>query len=190
MIRVFDAFRKSLFYHTPDLLLFSMASEDFSERDFSCPRCRAKGSVLPISPYQRYLISYEAGEVVRRIVDVKQMQCTSCRSIHAILPDCLVPYSSYSLSFMLTVLKEYFLEKTTVQQLCDHFQIAISTLYAWVKLFHRHKALWLGVLIHAEVSPSSFLQGFFDSHFAPDRFFSTYQCSFLQCAFTTFSNSS
>lgn len=190
MIRFFDAFRKSLFNKTSDLLLFTQATDVFSPEDFVCPKCGRKHACSWIQSYSRHLVSYENAGVISRRIHVRQVQCSSCHSIHAVLPDCLVPYSSYSLSFILTVLKDYFTRRKTVEDLCLHFQISISTLYAWIRLFQKHKRLWLGILQDAEISPLLFLEQLLSSLFSPDHFFFTYQFSFLQYAFTTFSNSS
>lgn|GEM_PF-503568 len=190
MIRIFYAFGKSLFNKTSDLLLFQDASNAFAPDDFVCPKCGRKHDCSFIQPYDRYLISLENGGVVTHTIQVKQVKCASCGSIHAILPDNLVPYSSYSLSFILTVLRAYFFRSSSVESLCIRFMIAISTLYAWIKLFHFHKKLWLGILRNAEISSGVFIDSIKSSQFSSDAFFQLSSFSFLQGAFTTRFNSS
>lgn len=190
MIRFFDAFRKSIFNKTSDLLLFTQACDTFSADDFVCPKCGRKHACSNIQSYSRHLISYENATVICRRISVRQVQCSSCHSIHAVLPDCLVPYSSYSFSFILTVLHRYFSGTKTIEDLCLHFQISVSTLYAWIRQFQKHKRLWLGILQDGETTAIFFLKELLSGAFSPDDFFSTYRFSFLQYAFTTFSNSS
>lgn len=191
MIRVFYAFDKSLFNKTSDLILFTHASEFFSLADFVCPKCGRKHDASFISPYSRYLISLDsASSILNHSIDVKQVQCTSCGSIHAILPDCLIPHSSYSLSFILSVLRAYYFRSCSVETLCNAFFIAISTLYAWIKLFHRHKRLWLGLLRDAEISSTDFIDQVLSSDFLAEQFVHSFAFSFLQYAFTTPFNSS
>lgn len=157
---------------------------------FLCPKCGRAHSCTELPTYSRYLISIEDGLVICHNIKVLQVRCESCSSIHAILPDCLIPYSSYSLTFVLTVLRTHFLGNKTVETLCHSFQISASTLYAWIKLLYRHKRLWLGLLKNAEVSVDSFLDGILDMPFSTKFFFNTYKFSFLQYAFTTLSDSS
>jgi len=190
MIRVFYAFGKSLFNKTSDLILFTHASASFSLADFACPKCGRRHDASFIHPYSRYLISLDSVSVVNHSIQVKQVQCASCGSIHAILPDCLIPHSSYSLSFILSVLRAYYFRSCSVETLCNAFFIAISTLYAWIKLFHRHKRLWLGLLRDAQMSPTDFINQVLDSDFPAKHFFRSFAFSFLQYAFTTSFDSS
>ena len=68
--------------------------------------------------YGRYLIGIEAGEPSVHTVRIKRYRCISCRHTHALLSSCLVPYRSYSLRFILTVLYHYFCKRGTVEQIC------------------------------------------------------------------------
>lgn len=190
MIRVFYAFGKSKFNKMSDLSLFHEACATFSRDDFVCPKCGRKHDCSFIQPYGRYLITLENNLVVTHRIRVQQVRCSSCDSIHAILPDCLVPHSSYSLSFILTFLKAYFLGALTIESLCSKFSIAISTLYAWIKLFFLHKKLWLGLLRDHETSNVDFLNLLLSSDFSSISFFSLTAFSFMQGAFTTSFNSS
>lgn len=74
-------------------------------------------------------------------------------------PSPLVPYSSYSLRFILLVLRDYFLHRACVQKICEHAGISVSTLYRWKALFLAHKALWLGMLEDLKASAEAFLDG-------------------------------
>ena len=48
------------------------------------------------------------------VLRVPRVKCTSCGRTHALLPEMLIPYSSYSLRFVLTVLEAYFLHAQDV----------------------------------------------------------------------------
>ncbi|MCL1810442.1 MAG: helix-turn-helix domain containing protein [Clostridiales bacterium] len=92
------------------------------------------------------MITYSNGAVAHR-VRVERCICSSCGSTHAIMPGMLIPFGSYSLFFVLAVLRAYFsrsLSGETVAQICSKHQIAVSTLYDWKKCFASHKSLWLG----------------------------------------------
>ena len=104
--------------------------------------------------------------------------CSSCGHTHALLPSTLVPYSSYSLRFILTVLRAYFLGLKGVQQICDRAGISVSTLYRWKALFLSHKALWLGVLESLAVPHAVFLEGMDGALL--HGFYQTFGITFLQ----------
>jgi hypothetical protein len=107
----------------------------------------------------------------------------SCKTTHALLPDIIIPYSPYSLRFMLTVLVAYFERNTTVLDVCTYFGIAVSTLYEWKHRMLEHKDLLLGILASLKEPAHAFLSGFIDSFRLLDQlkdFFSRYGFSFMQ----------
>jgi hypothetical protein len=152
MIRVFSVFCKLNFkkFSAKDLFLAAMrdfSAEKLSSLEMPCPFCGAKHPDWSYhDSYGRYLISFEMGAVVTYAIAISRIICSSCGHPHAILPEIIIPYSSYSLLFVLSVLRDYYLSHLTVQALCDKYQISPSTLYAWKRLFLIHKKLWLGIL--------------------------------------------
>lgn len=109
---------------------------------------------------------------------VRRFRCSSCGHTHALLPSALVPYSSYSLRFILLVLRKHFLGRACVQSICEHAEISVSTFYRWKTLFLRHKALWLGVLADMAASPATFLSDM--DGCLLQAFFQKFHLSFLQ----------
>jgi len=104
MIRVFCAFGKTYFNKISDLILFDRFMDAFKAEEVTCPSCGARHSCTNFDFYPRNMISYEQGAVVCNIISVLRVDCNSCNTTHAILPDILIPHSSYSLSFILKVL--------------------------------------------------------------------------------------
>ncbi len=143
-----------------------------------CPHCGTKGCLKEFGHYGRYLIELEAGKARVHPVEIKRYRCTSCRHTHALLSSCLVPYRSYSLRFMLTVLYSYFGKQKTVEQISADFGIAASTLYEWKKLFLRQKDVWLGVLKSLYRSETSFLKGLTGKEVS--GFYERFRFSFLE----------
>jgi hypothetical protein len=151
MIRFFNIFCKLKHnnYFVKDLFLNFI--RDFSPDkipllNHPCPFCGTKKPTWTYhNSYKRYLISYENNSVVINTVVIPRAMCSSCKHTHAILPEIIVPHSSYSLVFILTVLKEYF-AKVNIVKICENYQISTSTLYLWKNLFLMHKRLWLGIL--------------------------------------------
>lgn len=157
MIRPFTIFCKLNQINCSDFHWFSQEDHALDRADGSCPVCHARMSMSSFASYRRYLVELEHGEPVTRTITVQRYRCGSCRHTHALLPSMLVPYSSYSLRFILEVLRAYFLRTDTVAGICERAGIAVSTLYRWKKLFLTHKQLWLGVLETAHRDNFSFL---------------------------------
>ena len=148
-----------------------------------CPFCGAKHPVWSYhDSYQRYLISFEGGTTVTHEIDISRMACSSCNHTHAILPEIIIPYSSYSLLFVLQVLRDYYLSHLTVHALCNKYQISPSTLYAWKRLFLIHKTLWLGILENIYQTAIDFLSSMPSINTSTDlsSFFEQHGHSFLQ----------
>lgn len=180
MIREIAIFIKLNQLNFSDQQLFDYAVSSFNSSKCSCPKCSALGHMDPFSSYQRDLITVSDGKRIESSLIVPRFLCTSCGHTHAILPDVLIPYSSYSLKFILTVLLEYLQHKRTVTALCAHWEISVSTLYDWIHLFLEHYNSWCRSLdrilwiSHKAVSSVCNTESF------PSRFFAQFRFSFLQ----------
>ena len=158
MIRLFHVLCKLNQIRFSDRQWFEWESGKMMPWTRPCPICGAKGCMDAFGHYDRYLVSWEDGGAVSRIITVERYRCGSCGHTHAILPSCLIPYKSYSLRFVLTVLRNYFLHTCPVEKLCPRYGISISTLYRWRELFQCHKAMILGVLGDAVQRNASFVE--------------------------------
>jgi len=90
----------------------------------------------------------------------------------------------------LAVLRDYYICSGSIQELCDKYQIAVSTFYRWKHLFHRHKKLWLGLLEDTIIQASDFLDFLTDFSIQGlsqglKNFFLSHDFSFLQGASKT-----
>ena len=146
-----------------------------------CPKCGTTGRLAPHGSYTRYLVTHDDGVVTTSLLEVKRFKCPSCRATHALLPDVLIPYGTYSLRFKLTVLLAYFERSMTVGAICSHFAIAISSLYTWLKQFGEHKELLLGVLLSLSTPAVEFIVDWLPKAVDPlRRFIAMFGFSFLQ----------
>jgi transposase-like protein len=182
MIRLFTTLCKSLLESFTDVAIFRDATEAFCHYGKKCPGCGAE-KLSPYGSYSRNLVSYEDGATVESSVSPLRFECTSCGTTHALLPDILIPYSPYSLHFKLTVLVAYFERKMTVVAICQHFGVAVSTLYSWKKRLLEHKELLLGILASLEEPVIAFLRSLLGAACISDRlrsFFHRYSFSFMQ----------
>lgn len=163
-----------------DYELFDKAISDFKPSKCSCPKCGAVGRLSPFDSYQRSMISVHDGHCHDSVVSIPRYICNSCGHTHAVLPDILIPFGSYSLRFVITVLSGYLKRSCTVAEYCEHWRIAISTLYRWIHLFVHHYNSWCRILdrilwleTHA-ISDVSCINQF------PYGFFQRFKFSFLQ----------
>ena len=183
MIRHFSALCKTIFDNFSDEAIFNNAKEGFHYYDEKCPNCGAYEKLSPYGGYFRNLVSYKDGMIVESRVSPPRFECNSCGTTHALLPDILIPYSPYSLRFMLTVLTAYFERNTTVAAVCERFGIAISTLYSWKERLLEHKELIIGMLESIKESALAFLRSLTGAACISDHlrsFFHRHAFSFMQ----------
>ena len=189
MIRKFTLLCKLNSINNSDFCIFKNAQDSFVITSEVCPTCGARHLCSYHASYERTIIVIENSAVICHNVSISRGICSSCGHTHALLPDVLIPYASFSLFFILKVLRLYFLHSYTVEKICSMYSISISTLYAWIRLFHKQKSLWLGVLSDLETSALSFLTQLLDTPSFPVKFFHAFHFSFLQqYRFTTVSH--
>ncbi len=179
MIRPFTVFCKLNQISFSDRQWLEKEVGSLSHTDGICPVCHAKARLSPFASYPRYLVEWENALPSTHEVTVQRYQCSSCGHTHALLSSALVPYSSYSLRFILLVLRDYFLGRACIQKVCGRAGISVSTLYRWKALFLAHKGLWLEALEDLCVSQGAFLESM-DGVFLYS-FYQTFRFSFLQC---------
>jgi len=146
----------------------------------TCPCCGAKGSCSIHAYYGRSLVDFMGGKTVRHSLCILRLIC-SCGHTHAILPDFIIPYSSYGLFFLLRVLAEYFLRLVSIERLCERFCITPKQLYHWLSLFRKQKDEWMGMLSSLETSGLFFLKSLFTM---PG--YSTFASAFVRCFSVSF----
>ncbi len=124
---------------------------------FVCPYCGAKGTCRKRGSYERNLVIFSDGkpEVLR--LRVPRVQCT-CGKSHALLPDFIVPYLSYSLPMILQVLCDYFGKHLTVPGICEKYLITPPVIYRLKKQFLLHKKDWLGIVRDLSLPACTFLE--------------------------------
>ena len=158
MIRKNLLFCKIIRIKTSSKSLFDSYMSHFKPRRETCPICGSFGNCRIHAYYGRHIIDFISGRPAKADICVLRVFCDSCRHSHAILPDVIIPYSGYSLFFLLRLLGEYFSGLFHVEELCERFGISQNQLYQWISLWHIHKQEWLGVLADLEVSDWSFLK--------------------------------
>ena len=159
MIRLFTSLCKLMLDETTDKQIYHESVGYFNYYGEKCPCCGGAAIFKPHGDYTRTLIYRTNNETEYSPIKPIRFKCLSCKTTHALLPDILTPYSSYSLRFKLLALTAYFERKTTVVKICGQFGIAVSTIYEWKKRLLLHKELLLGLLISGKEPVLSFLNG-------------------------------
>ena len=183
MIRLFTALCKAFLKKLPEERVLLEEMKQFNQYDAKSPCCGATGQLEFHGSYLRSLVYIEDEKIATAHVEPNRFKCSSCNKTHALLPDIIVPYSIYSLRFILMALIAYFERETTVVKVCERFDIAVSTIYEWKKRMNAHKELMLGILISQKTPALEFLKGLLGSarlsHIL-SGFFSKHAFSFLQ----------
>lgn len=183
MIRVFQLFCKLNFKISSAEDIFNKFMTEFKPGEHRCPWCNAKGhDWKKHAEYKRWLISFEGRVTVTYRLEISRYKCPSCGRTHAILPESIIPYQSYSFLFIIAVMRDYYISTLTVADICAKYDISVSTLYSWRELFLRHKKIWLGLLEDTYTSSLEFLNSFCDGSFQYDLkdFFQIADVSFMQ----------
>ncbi len=185
MIRVKTLLGKMFSLKISDQLLFTSSIQQQQMHELVCPACGAKTSCTSHDSYTRMLISIEQGDRVETIISVPRVLCHSCGHTHALLPDLLIPFGSYSLRFILSILWKYLHRTGSVERFCNTWQISISTLYGWIHLFEEQGSLWLGILQKISKLNTTAVEHICSLEDFPSAFFSRFHFSFMQVYKTT-----
>lgn len=137
-----------------------------------CPFCGAKHALSSFTSYKRHLVTYYKNEVHNNIITIFRYICASCRHTHAILASVIVPYLSFSFKFIVSIIHDYLICKfNSVEAMCEHYCIAISTFYRILSKFKEHKQLWLGLLDDKLTTSLSFIQNILNNTFKKLEYF-------------------
>jgi len=131
-----------------------------------CPFCGAKHSISSFASYKRHLVTYDNNTAQDNMIIILRYICSSCGHTHALLPSVIVPYSSFSFKFTISLIHDYLAHKYhSVEAMCEHYGIAISTFYRILNKLKEHKQIWLGLLEDKLISNLSFVQHIINSTF-------------------------
>lgn len=92
-----------------------------------------------LSKYGHSSIDLKTGKKTKKELCILRVFCKSCGHAHAVLPDLIIPYSSYSLFFILHVLGQYFAQISSIEQICECSGISVNRFFKWLSLWKAHK---------------------------------------------------
>ena len=146
ILRLFTILKKD-FKQLPNAkYIFTTLTKEFNPFESPCPKCGSKAHLSKHDGYDRFLVTYENDSVQSNQIEVPRFICASCGATHAILPDVLIPYKSYSIFFILHVMQAVFFKAAPIRAIAERFGISVNTIYNWKKRYLTHKTLELGKL--------------------------------------------
>jgi hypothetical protein len=112
-----------------------------------CSKCGAELGTDVHAHYQRHYVHIKDGQVTDTLLDVIRLKCSSCDKTHALLPLGVIPYSVFSIRFIALLIIDWRNERfSSVECLCEHYQIATNTFYRIKKRFKACVVLVVGMI--------------------------------------------
>lgn len=111
-----------------------------------CNHCHCRGECIRHGYYTRGYILEPDDLVKGARIRILRVKCKHCGKTHAVLPEEIVPYSSYTSTFIGAALDRHYTDGQTVEAVCDAMEIEPVLLYQWKKHFQEQKDRYLGRL--------------------------------------------
>ena len=108
-------------------------SNRYKDFDYICPKCGAKHTWRRHGFYERHILYLEDHYLHDHSLKVLRLQCTSCNSTHAILPNNTIPYSIYCLSAFLQITSEVLIHNHSLSQVACHYNISYQLISYFIK---------------------------------------------------------
>ena len=178
MITVFEEYGNPF---SQNIFIVEEIRGSFDPINAVCGGCGAKGLLIFYCTYTRWLNVLEGGTTVCKEILLDRHQCI-CGKTHVVAPgELVIPYFRHSFGFIIAVIEAYTKREKPVRSIAEDFQIAVSTLYAWVERFKDHYELLFGKLSAISGDLPTHLENLRQA--LPRRFFGfvcTYGICFLQ----------
>lgn len=130
-----------------DYDLYLLLSAGSAADVFSCPLCNAPREMsVHNGSYRRHLVFIDRGCVQDRLIEIKDVKCTSCGRTHALLYSLIIPHCSYSIRFIVSLIYSRLTGRfKNIAQLCEFHDISERTFFRiWKRLLadcHRMNAV-------------------------------------------------
>ena len=124
--------------------VFKAAMRHFNKYITPCPKCKSKGHLSSHGKYDHQLVDYYGNQIQEGSVEICMAFCSSCGNTYSILPDLFVPHKSYSILYIMLVLRACMLRTVSVEAVCERYSVSVSTYYRWKATYRSHKSLNIG----------------------------------------------
>jgi hypothetical protein len=131
------------------IIEFQVFSKDYKKKilnsyqaSYQCPKCGAIARFHRHGTYLRWITYLSAtGHIAFEPLEILRLQCQSCNSTHSILPGDVIPFQVYSLSVVLFLYEQIFLNKVSIRNTMSKMNCSIETIFQKIKLLKRCLAL-------------------------------------------------
>lgn len=132
--------------HIIMIIEYQVFSKDYIEKILNnrhpyssvCPKCGAKDKFHRHGTYQRFIACLcDAGGIVFETIEILRLQCQSCDSTHSILPGDIIPFQVYSLTVVLYLCEEIFINKASIRNTVRKTNGTVQTIYQKLNLLKR-----------------------------------------------------
>jgi hypothetical protein len=139
--------------------------ENFNWYKNPCPKCNLYGHFIKYGKYNRYLCIIENGKFEEVKMDIQRVLCKSCDCTHAVLPIEAVPYCYYSHICVFEILKKYYLEEDTIEEITEKYHITQLLVYFMIEKFMKFSKyivdflrIYFGLDVNYETKPKRLLE--------------------------------
>ncbi len=129
-INTFSKFYKKNFSLTQESLQNSMPT--CNDIHCNCPNCKAKSNFSFHATYSRNISFICDDKIYDFRIKVNRVICNSCGTTHALLPDFIVPYKSFSRGSILYVIKNS--ASSSVLETAEKLNISFQLIYSFISI--------------------------------------------------------
>ena len=115
---------------------------------FKCPLCKKEHTLSFHKTYERniifHLFNYEIVAKIKLIV----LECSYCKEYnkdiqhyHAVIPDYIFPYHTYSSNIIMNCLIEHYLNKLIIKEVIEQANISHQLYYKWLNEFNKYSLI-------------------------------------------------
>jgi hypothetical protein len=162
---------------------------------YACPKCGARHSLTRHCTYDRNVCYIEGISIAisEKKLTILRLLCTSCNSTHAILPNDIIPYKTFTESTINYILHRYFVFEEPISNVSKELNLSyqfVRSLIYKALMFVRFIFVFLrilGIELISLDSPSSVFKAIY-SHFKDTKtlsieYFQNQQWPFLMTKF-------
>lgn len=104
-------------------------------KNCKCPKCNAKSNFSVHGHYNRNLviISKEDNISNEYYISITRVICNSCGSTHALLPDFIVPYKTFSFDSIIYIIAE--VASSSAYQVANKLNLSFQFIYSLIAIF-------------------------------------------------------
>ncbi len=153
--------------------------------EYQCPNCKRKGCLHFHKNYERNITFFIGNYKIEAVITILVLECNYCKNYedeqhyHALIPDFIFPYHSYSAIIILNTIYDRLINKIKVEQIIEKNKITKELYYKWLKGFKKY-SISADTILGVGSSLELIIQAIIDDiHTFLYRFYQTYYHPFF-----------